>query len=375
MGIGETGTGKTGKTTLQLCAESAKLAIEDAGLKLSDIDGLLTAYPWEEPYLMHSNVLAEYLGITTDYTATLAVGGASPAVMVGHAAACIAEGVCDTVVAVMASNRASGLGRDKAIQMLAQVGHPQFEDPYGPTIPSLYALVAQSHMHEFGTTPEQLAAIAVSQRNFASKKEGAVMRTPITIADVLNAKMVATPLHMLDCCLVSDFGGAVVVTSAERAKSLRKQPVYVLGVGEGHTHEHITWAPSLTSFGCKISGERAFKMAGLTPKDVDVAELYDCFTITALIELEDLGFCGKGEGGPFVESGRRIGLGGNLPMNTNGGMLSFATGGIFHITEAVSQLRGEAGERQVKDAKVAVAHGNGGILSAHATLVLGTERI
>jgi acetyl-CoA acetyltransferase len=211
----------------------------------------------------------------------------------------------------------------------------------------------------------------------AGKNPAAQMRQPITIDDVINSKMIAHPLHLLDCSLVSDGGAAVIMTSAERAKDFKKKPVYMLGVGEGHSHEHVSQAQSLTTSAAKEAGERAYAMAGLGPKDMDVAELYDCFTPVVIIELEDLGFCPKGEGGRFVEGGR-VELGGELPINTHGGLMSHChpghPGSLFSITEAVRQLRGECGPRQVKDAEVAFVHGQGGIMSTHCSMILGKER-
>jgi acetyl-CoA acetyltransferase len=294
-----------------------------------------------------------------------------------HAASAIATGVCNTVLITMADNMLSGLSRDRAIEAMSTAGHAQFERPYGPPIPGFYALIAQAHMHAYGTTSEQLAAVAVACRKHASLNPAAQMRQPITIDDVLNSKMIAHPLHLLDCSLVSDGGAAVIMTAAERAKDFKTRPVYMLGVGEGHSHEHISQARSLTTSAAKEAGERAYAMAGLGPKDIDVAELYDCFTPVVIIELEDLGFCPKGEGGRFVE-GSRIELGGELPLNTHGGLMSHChpghPGSLFSITEAVHQLRGECGPRQVKDAEVALVHGQGGIMSTHCSMVLGKER-
>jgi acetyl-CoA acetyltransferase len=232
-------------------------------------------------------------------------------------------------------------------------------------------------MDRYGTTPEHLAAVAVNGRNYASLNPHAQMREPISIADVLNSRMIADPLHLLDCSLVSDGGAAVVLTSAERAKDFPQRPVYLLGFGEGHGHEHISQARSLTTSAAVESGRRAFRMAGMGPGDIDVAQIYDCFTPVVLIELEDLGFCNKGEAGAFVASGETA-LDGSLPMNTNGGLLSYChpgnPGSMFGLTEAVAQLRGEAGERQVKSAETALVHGQGGIMSSHATLILGQEQ-
>ncbi|MBI3966602.1 MAG: thiolase family protein [Chloroflexi bacterium] len=372
VGVAETGLGKGTKNALQLSADAAREAIEDAGLRKTDVDGLLTVTPVEVKQRFYASVLSEYLGLTPRYLNALEVGGATAATCVAHAAAAIAAGQCDTVLIIVGTARNSVWGRDKTVEALASVGHPEFEDPYGPLIPAMYALIASRHMHEYGTTHEQMAEVAVACRAHAALTPKALMRDPITVEDVLSSKPIAKPLHMLDCCLVSDYAGALIVTRADRAKSLRRPPVYVLGAGEGHTHEAISEAPNLTSFGCVTSGQVAFQTAGLGPKDVDVAELYDCFTITVLVELEDLGFCRKGEAGPFAASGA-LRLGGALPANTNGGLLSFANGGIFHITEATRQLRGECGARQVPGANVALAHNNGGIMSNHCTLVLGTE--
>jgi len=273
-------------------------------------------------------------------------------------------------------SRLSGLGREQAVARHAAIGHPQFEYPYGSPLPGLYALVARRHMYEYGTTSEQLAAIAVTCRKHASMNPNAHMHQPITIKDVMDSRIIASPLHLLDCCLISDGGGAIVLTSAERARNLRKKPIYLLGVGEHHLQEYITWSRTFTTSGAKVSGQRAFAMAGIEPKDIDVAELYDCFTITVLVELEDLGFCKKGEGGPFVEE-TDLTYKGKLPLNTHGGMLSHchagSVGGLFQIIEGVRQLRGEARERQVENAKLACVHNQGGIISAHCTLILGGE--
>jgi acetyl-CoA acetyltransferase len=260
--------------------------------------------------------------------------------------------------------------------MQSATGHPQFETPYGLTVPAYYALIARAHMEKYGTTAEQMAAVAVSGRKYAELNPTAQMRAPITIEDVVNSRMIADPLHLLDCSLVSDGGSAVILTSAERAKDFPNHSVYVLGFGEGHSHEHISQARSLTTSSAVESGQRAYQMAGLGPSDIDVAQIYDCFTPVVLIELEDLGFCAKGEGGPFAASGATQ-PGGSLPMNTNGGLLSHChpgnPGSMFALTEAVSQLRHTAGQRQVDNAEVALVHGQGGIMSSHTTLILGRE--
>jgi acetyl-CoA acetyltransferase len=238
-----------------------------------------------------------------------------------------------------------------------------------------YALAAQRHMHEFGTSREQLAEVAVAARQWAQLNPAAWSREPLTVDDVLALPMLCDPFTVRDCCLVTDGGAAAVVVSAERARSLRKAPVHVLGAAEAHTHRHIAAMPNLVRTCAVESGERAFAEAGLTAADVDVVELYDAFTITPILFLEDLGFCAKGEGGAFV-SGGRIAPGGELPVDTNGGGLSYCHPGMYGLlvlVEAVRQLRGECGARQVPDAHIALAHGNGGVLSSQATVILGDE--
>ena len=377
VGIGETKVGKVPDLSpMQFHALPALQAMQEAGLRRQDIDGVLTRGSHTEDFAMHSAVFAEYMGITPRYTAKIHLGGATACAMVHHAASAIACGMCDTVLIAAGDKRLSGVSRDKVVKQSADYGHPQFEAPYGSLMPGMYALAARRHMHEYGTTGEQLAAVAVAQRKHAQLHGGAQMMTPLTIDDVLSSRMIADPLHVNDCCLVSDGGAAIIVTTAERARDMPQKPVYLLGAGEGSTHEHISEAPDLTSFGSRLAGERAFGMAGVKPADIDTAMLYDCFTITVLILLEDLGFCGKGESGPFAAEGN-LELGGRLPVNTHGGMLSHAApgyaNGIFHITEAVKQLRGEAGPRQVPDAELALVHGNGGMLSTHSAIVLGVN--
>jgi acetyl-CoA acetyltransferase len=341
VGIGESDIGNLPHMTgLGLNAQAARRAIDDAGLKPSDIDGLLTAYSMTEPYFMLGSVLAEYLGLKPRFCASMVVGGATPGSMLIHAAQAIAAGQCETVLICAGENRASGRPRDQTLASLTAVGHPYFEAPYGASIPALYALIAKRHMAEFGTTREQLAAVAVNTRRHAALHPAAQMRKPIDLDDVMTSRPIADPLGKLDCCLISDAGGALVVTSAERARDLAAKPVYVLGAAEKHTHEHLTCAESITSFGAAESGRLAFAMAGLRPADVDVAQLYDCFTITVLLQLEDWGFCKKGEGGPFVASGE-IDLGGTIPINTGGGHLSEGyIHGMNHIVEGVRQVRG-----------------------------------
>jgi acetyl-CoA acetyltransferase len=362
-------------------------ALADAGLTLADVDGLCHAGS--------SMLLAEYLGIHPRFTDSTNTGGSSFEIHVEHAAAAIAAGLCEVVVGVFAATprgdgerarakaaaAAAGGGGGPDVGRARRMGGPTpdgmaWELPYGLRQPmGPYALAASRHMAEFGTTSEQLAQIAVCTRDWAAMNPRARYRDPITIDDVLSSPMETTPLHRLDCCLRTDGAGAFVMTSAERAATLAKAPVYVLGAATCHDHYGITQMPDLVVTPGAVSGPNAFAMAGIKPSEVDLLMGYDSFTITALLHLEDLGFCAKGEGGPFVEDGK-IGPGGSLPMNTNGGGLSYTHPGMygmFLIVEAVRQLRGEGGPRQVPSAEVAVAHGSGVVLSCMSTLVLGTE--
>lgn len=374
-GAGSTAFGELpGSSALGLHAEAAHAALADAGLAKGEIDGIVCAYSLAEPHLMLSSVVAEYLGIRPAYSAAIQLGGATGCAMVMHAAMLVEGGRCRHALVVAGDNRLTGMSRDGAVAALARVGHPQFEVPYGPTVPAYYALVASRYMHEHGARPEQLAEIAVTMRRHAALHPGAHMRQPITVADVLASRVIATPLRLLDCCLVSDGAAAVVVSAADAAGATRDGRVALLGAGQGHTHEHLCQAPSLTEFGCHDAARRAFGDAGVTPGDVDVAEIYDSFTITLLVELESMGFFERGAAGPAIAGGA-LGLEGALPTNTHGGLLSFghsgAAGGLTHVVEGVLQLRGEAGDRQVRDAEVAFVHGDGGVLSAHCSLVLG----
>jgi acetyl-CoA acetyltransferase len=378
VGVGESDIGRVPNMTgLGLNAQAAKRALDESGLKVSDIDGVLTAYSFTEPYFMLGSVMSEYLGIKPRFNASLNAGGASPAVMLKHAAEAIATGQAETILVCAGENRATGVTRDAAVAALMAVGHPYFEQPYGSSIPGFYAMIANRHMHVYGTTREQLAHVAVNTREHALLHPNAHMKKAISLQDVLDAKPIADPLGMLDCCLISDAGGAFIVTSAARARDLKCKPVYLQGIGECHTHEHLMCAPSLTEFGAIESGRTAYRMAGLGPQDIDVAELYDCFTIVPIIELEELGFCKPGEGGAFFAEGHAR-IGGKLPVNTHGGMLSHAhagaAGGLFGIVEAVRQLRGGLGARQVEGAEVALVHNEGGILSSHCTVILANAQ-
>lgn len=369
-GVGEAGIGEAapGSTPLDLIGEAAAVALADAGLGIADVDGLFTASAY---YGMPNLNVGEYLGVRPRFSDSTNLGGASFLSHVGHAAAAITAGLCDVALIVYGSTQRSDGGRLKSVAE----SFPD-EQLYAPRYPvTQFALAAARHMHEFGTTREQLASVAVAARVWAGLTPGAFAPEPLTVADVLGSRMLCDPLTVRDCCLVTDGAGAVVVTSTARARTLRRPAVPVLGFGEAHWHRNISQMPDLTVTAATESGARAYAMAGVGPADVDVLELYDAFTITPILFLEDLGLCGKGEGGPFVAEGR-TGPGGTHPMNTNGGGLAYCHPGmygIFTLIEATRQLRGEAGARQVPGAEIALAHGNGAVLSAQATVILGTN--
>ncbi len=377
VGIGESRCGKVpDRSALQLQSDAARAALNDAGLTLKDIDGLITTPVRVEPWNMPCGVVASFLGVQPAYLSTLDLAGASGAAMIHHAAMAVASGQCNTVLCVAGQNLLTNKTRSSAVQTMAESGaaHPQLEVPYGPLVASNYALIAQRHRHEYGTTEEQMAEVAVTIRRHASLNPNAHQTKLITVREVLDSPMITSPLKRFDCALVSDGAAAVIVTHADRARDLKQKPVRLLGQGYGLSHSYVGEALNLPVSGAVESGKKAFAMAGVTPADIDVAELYDCFTITVIIELEDLGFCKKGEGGAFVQNGR-IALGGALPVTTHGGLLSACHpglgGGLFHVLEGVRQVRGTAGARQVKDAKLALVHGNGGTIAIHCTLLLG----
>lgn len=358
------------KSALTLHMEAAHNALEDAGLKKSDVDGLLTAG------LFNSAQLAEYLGITPRYTDSTSVGGCSFLIHVEHAMAAINAGLCEVALITHGESGYSQTGYPRP-PLASSSPQGQFEVPYGIMgPPSTFSIPVLRHMHQYGTTHEQLAEIAVATRKWAMLNPKALMRSPITIEDVLNSRWVCYPFHLLDCCLVTDAGGAAIVTSVERARDLRKKPIYVLGTGEGTAHWLVSMMRDFTtSDAARISGKRAFEMSGVRHEDIDVVELYDAFTFTPLLALEDLGFCKPGEGGSFV-SRQRTAPGGDFPMNTNGGGLSYTHSGMygmFVLIEGVRQLRGEGGDRQVKDAKIGLCHGPGGMFAAASTVILSNE--
>lgn len=374
VGVAESDLGVTGASILRLQTQATCAALADAGLTIRDVDGVCT----NGLSRFSTTQLAEYIGISPVWTDSTFAGGASYEIFVGRAAEAIRAGLCETVLITYGSIQRSARSRSLGGVVEPHTPAAWYEAPYGALDPvSLYAMAARRHMHEFGTTPEQLAEVAVAARAWALLNPKAFHHRsgPLTVEAVLASPTVSSPLHALDCCLVTDGGGAVVVTTLERARALRHPVIRVLAYGEATTNMSMSQIPDLTSTGAVGASRRAFDMAGLAPEDIDVVQLYDSFTITVLLTLEALGLCPRGESGPFVAGGR-LGPGGDRPINTSGGGLSYCHPGmfgIFLVIEAVRQLRGEAGARQLPRARTALCHGTGGILSTHATVILGRE--
>ncbi len=372
VGVAESDLGQVGPgiDQLDLIGQATAAALDDAGLDKSQIDGIFTA---SIGYPLPALSVAEYLGVRPRYYDSTMTGGSSFLSHVLHAAAAITSGLCDVALIAYGSTQRSAAGG------LAGAGQQfVYEDVYAARRPiGMYALAAARHMHQYGTTREQLAEVAVAARQWAQLNPKAFSRDPLTIDDVVSSRLVCSPLRTRDCCLVTDGGGAVLMTGAERASELRRPPAYVLGAGEATWNQNISQMPDLTVTCAQDSGARAYAMAGVAASDVDVVQVYDAFTINTILFLEDLGFCDKGDGGPFVADGG-IAPGGRLPVNTTGGGLSYCHPGmygIFTLIESARQLWGEAGDRQVHDATVALAHGNGDVLSSQATVILGTEAV
>lgn len=373
VGAAESDLGVTGKSILTLQAQAISRAVADAGLTLRDIDGIATTGVSR----FSATQVADYLGIQPSWCDSTFAGGSAYEMYVGRAVQAIEAGQASVIVISFASNQRSAKSRRLGGVVESHTPEAQFETPYGPLHPiSYYAMAAQRYMHEYGATREDLAQVAVLARDWALLNPAAFRygNGELTVTDVLESAMISSPLTAADCCLVTDGGGAIVVTSRERAQDLAKRPVNILGYGEATTNTSMSQVPLLPT-GARESGQRAFARAGLTPADVDVLEVYDSFTITVLLSLEALGFCEPGEASAYVSSSRAR-LGGSLPLNTSGGGLSYCHPGQFGVlllVEAVRQLRGEAGGRQVDNPRVALAHGTGGILSTHATVLLGVE--
>ena len=365
-GLGEA----PGRSSEEIAIEASVKALAEAGLTTRHVDAVFGSLPGNSNPLS-GLLIAEMLGLQPKFTDNNRTGGSTFLSYTQMAAMALKEGLCETALIFYGSNQRTASGK-----LISSVKPFIYEAPYAPIFPATsYALAASRHMHEYGTTREQLAEVAVAARAWANLNPAAFMHGPLGIADVLGSRMVSSPLTVRDCCLVTDGGAALVMTTAARARDLPKKPVYLLGAAAATTHMNIVAMPKLTETAALDSGRRALAMAGLTPADMHVVELYDAFTINTILFLEDLGFCKKGEGGAFVAGGA-IAPGGRLPVNTNGGGLSCVHPGMygmFTLVEAVQQLRGEAGQRQVKDAQVALCHGNGGVLSSQITNILGTE--
>lgn len=374
-GVGHAGIGfATGFSEMEILVQAAHRAVADAGLTVQDIDGVATA---SVSATMWAMPVIEHLGIRPTFIESTMLGGSSFVAHLLPAMLALESGQCNAVLICYGSTqRTSTLSRAEIGKARSKLDPQPYETPYQPLNPlSSYAMAAARHMHQYGTRREHLAEIAVSARKWAQLNPEAMMRDPLTIEEVLSARMVSNPLTVRDCCLVTDGAGAVVLVRSDRAKSLKQKPVYVLGSSTAVWNRQISSMHDLTVTAAQQSGRIAFEMAKVAPADIDVVELYDAFTINTLLFLEDLGFCNKGEGGDFVADGA-IAPGGRLPVNTNGGGLSCVHPGmygIFILIEAVRQLRGECGARQVQGAELALVNGNGGTLSSQSTAILGTE--
>ena len=360
-GIGETDYSRnSGRSPLVLQLEAALAAARDAGLDPKEIDGVI---PYATGGVVAEDFITNFGIADLKYSAIVPMGGASPVAALQSAAAVVAAGICRHVLVVVGRN---GRSQTKAVARLDAMPQfrvvSEFERPVGSFAPAqLYAPMARRHMELYGTTSRQFGEIAITTRHHASLNERAMMKEPITIEDHQNSRMISDPFRLLDCCLESDGGAAVIVSETTLAHSLRRKPVLISGVAEGHPDSPvaITQRGDMTTFGLAKAAPRAFAMAGIGPDEIDVAELYDCFTFTVLCQIEDLGFCKKGEGGAFVENGG-LGLNGRLPVNTHGGLLSQAhIGGMNHIVELVRQLRGDGGAAQVEGAEVGIVSGYG----------------
>jgi acetyl-CoA acetyltransferase len=369
VGMATAGMGEApGFSAMELLGQASVAAVADAGLAMSDIDAVFCA---TSAHAFPTMSVVEYLGLDARWFGGTNVGGSSFEMHLIQAALALDAGLCDAALICYGSNQRTAGGR------LVSMSEPQWhETPYQPRHPiTAYGLAASRHMHQYGTTRDHLADVALAARGWANLNPDAFARGALTREEVLGARMISDPLSTVDCCLVTDGAAAVVMTRADRARDLAQAPVYVLGGGVAVTHRSIVAMPDLTTTGAAQSGPRAFEMAGVAHDDLDLVMLYDAFTINTILFLEDLGFCKKGEGGAFVEGGR-IAPGGSLAVNTNGGGLSCVHPGmygLFLIAEAVTQIRRQAGDRQVPDCDLGLVHGNGGTLSSQCTAILGSE--
>lgn len=363
--------------SLEIMTKLARDTVADAGFEKKDIDGLLTCTPLDSFSIYWPTVVGEHLDLNLKYFDTVELGGATSAGMVWRAAAAIHAGLCTNVLCITAGVNASGGGFLNAGD-LTPAHRSEFDTPYGISQPNAgYAMIARRHMHEFGTTSAQMAKVAVDQRYNALHTPNAMFnKTALTIDDVLNSPMVFDPLHLYEIVSRCSGGAAVLVTRSDIAKRSKNTPVSLIGAGEAGTHLSISARPNITESWVRQSAKTAFEMAGVAPKQMDFVQVYDCYTITVLVSLEDMGFCAKGHGGPFVAE-RDMRFSGDFPCNTNGGQLSFGqpstAGGMIHVVEAARQLMGRAGSRQIKSPTLGVAHGNGGVMGDQVTLILSNQ--
>jgi acetyl-CoA acetyltransferase len=358
-----------GRNTLDLMTEAGTLALADAGLARPDIDGLLCGYSTTMPHLMLATVFAEHFGLHPRYAHTMQMGGATGLGLVMLAQQLVRSGAAKRILVVAGENRMTGQSRDSVVQVLAQVGHPVYEVPLGASIPAYYGLVASRYMRTHGNTERDFAALAVLMRAHASRHEGAQFRTPITEEEVLASRPIATPLKLLDCCATADGACAVVVT----AESTGANSVRILGSAQHHNAQHISAMDDLTTLGAGACTARALQDAGRSLADVEYAGIYDSFTITLTMLLEEIGLAPRGQAGAWAREGR-FGRDGAVPLNLHGGLLSYGhcgvAGAMAHLAEAHLQMTGRAGERQAPRAGVALLHADGGVLSSHASVVL-----
>jgi len=369
-GVGDTRFGRLeDSSTLALMAQAANAALADAGLARAAIDGLLCGYSTTLPHLMLSTLFAEHFGLQPSYAHAVQLGGATGCAMVMLARELVDAGRCREVLVVAGENRLSGQKRDSTIQTLAQVGHPEYEVPYGATIPAYYALLASRYMHEYAVSVADLAGFAVLMREHAATHPGAHLRTPISVDEVLASKTIAAPLKLLDCCPISDGAVALVVSRDKRGNA----DVRVAGAGQAHLHQHVSSIADISALGAGMAAARALAEARIGVGDIDYLAIYDSFTITLLMLLEEVGIAARGAAAARLRSGD-FDAAGKLALNTHGGLLSFGhcgvAGGMAHIAEAQRQLAGKAGSRQAGSRHCALVHGDGGVLSSHVSLVL-----
>jgi acetyl-CoA acetyltransferase len=370
VGVGLTRFGEhPGRSTLDLMSDAATEALADAGFERGDVDGLICGYSTTLPHLMLSSLFASHFGLAPTFAHSIQVGGATGAAMVAAAHNALAAGAARRILVVAGENRLTGAGRDAAMHTLAQVGHAEYEVPLGLTIPAYYALIASRYMHDHAIGEHDLAELAVLMRAHAARHPGAHMRSPLTIGEVLASRPIATPLKLLDCCPVSDGAAAVVVAREPPGNRCAA----VLGAGQAHLFLHVSEAPA-DEFGAGVSARAALADSGVALREVAYLAVYDSFTITLAILLEEIGFAPRGQAGALARAGA-FGGSGELPLNTHGGLLSYGhcgvAGAMAHLVEAHLQLTGRAGDRQAGTPEVALLHGDGGVLSSHVTLVLG----